>query len=1037
MQHVSPYLRFWENPELTALNRLPARATLYPYADEQQATGGVREKSPWFQLLNGDWQFRMFPNPDALQPEDIGPAAKKAVKEKVAVPGNWTLQGYGHPHYTNKQMPFSDEPPFVPEDNPTGVYHRELKIPAKWKDRRVILHFGGAESVLAVYVDGQFVGMSKDSRLPSEFDLSTFVTPGKSHWLSAVVIKWSDATFIEDQDQWWMGGLFREVYLYSTSPVHIQDVQATAGLDDSLTQGELDLKIRIRFPRQPESDWSFQVSLLDPNGKSVWKNPETVSYTTHTFNRYRLLGHLKKTVRRVKPWSAEVPNLYTLVVSLLDPSGNAVEHSSTRIGFRKVEVRDRMMLINGACVLIHGVNRHDHDHLKGKALDREAMRADVLLMKQHNINAVRTSHYPNDPWFYDLCDELGLYVIDEANLEAHAYYNYLGDEPRWSGAFLDRAVSMVERDKNHPSIIAWSMGNETGHGPNQDAMAGYIRGRDPSRLLHYEPAIHRQGMSWEEQDGTQIYNSGDSVTDIICPMYTSLKDMVKWATDPEHTDRRRPFILCEYSHAMGNSNGGLADYYALFENYHGLQGGFIWEWIDHGIQQSTPDGTLYWAYGGDFGETPHDANFVCDGLLWPDRTPHPALLELKKLAQPVSVKLKRGTPLTLRVQNKDHFRNLSWLSARYEVLVDGECVKQGTLRLPKIGPRETADVPFDVPAGKYEGRELSVLLHFATQKDHSWAPAGHPVAYECVDLPKSLLRRPAAQPKQAKAPRVVQTDSDQLPFGDLKLHLDEHGAPIQLTCGKQSIITAMPLLNLWRAPTDNDGLKLWTGQDRKPIGRWQTLGLDKLVSRLDSTDILPRGARWSFSASGRDQWDDARWTLELTSVDEQSLRLRAKIETAPEMEDPARVGLFFELAPGFEQLSWLGLGPHENYPDRNASAWHALHHSTVTEQHIPYVMPQENGLKCNTRLIRLGDKKGATLSVESKKPVHFSATHYHAQDLFAATHTHELRARPETLLCIDAAHRGLGTASCGPDTTEPYRIRKHHFTLDLMLSFHK
>nr|MDA3872753.1 DUF4981 domain-containing protein [Kiritimatiellia bacterium] len=411
-----------------------------------------------------------------------------------------------------------------------------------------------------------------------------------------------------------------------------------------------------------------------------------------------------------------------------------------------------------------------------------------------------------------------------------------------------------------------------------------------------------------------------------------------------------------------------------------------------------------------------------------------ALLELKKLAQPVSVRLKRGTPLTLRVQNKDHFRPLSWLKLRYELLVDGECVKNGPLRLPKVAPRETVDVPFNVPAGTYEGRSLAVLVHFETRQDQPWAPAGHPIATECVDLPKRLLKRPEAQPKKPGAPRVVETDSGQLQFGNLNLHLDANGAPRNLTWDKKSIFTAVPALSLWRAPTDNDVLKLWTWQYRKPIARWKKLGLDKLVSRLDSCEILPRGARWTFSASGRNQWDDARWTLELTSVDDQSLRLRAHIETAEDIEDPARVGLLFELAPAFEQLSWLGLGPHENYPDRLGSAWHALHHSTVTDQHTPYVMPQENGLKCNTTRVRLGDKKGITLNVESKKTFHFSATHYHAQDLFAATHTHELQARPETLLCIDAAHRGLGTASCGPDTTEPYLIRDHRFSLDLVLS---
>jgi beta-galactosidase len=1034
MKNVTPFQRFWESPEITAINRLPSRATLYPFPSAIEARQLDREKSPWFRVLNGEWTFQMLGNPDEVLPAHLNRPAKSAKLAEVTVPGNWTLQGYGKPHYTNVQMPFPDAPPFVPSENPTGIYGREISIPEDWKNRRSVIHFGGAESVLAVYLDGAFVGMGKDSRLPSEFDLTPFVTAGQTHWLSAVVIKWSDATFIEDQDQWWMGGLHREVYLYSTAPVHIRDLFAVGGLTNDHADGTLDLKVRIDFPRQPDTGWKIETQLLTPDGKPVWKKPQLSVIPIGERDTGRLEGRLKTTIPRVKPWSAEIPTRYTLIATLLDPLGNVVESTTTRIGFRSVEIRDRMLLINGACVMINGVNRHDHHDTKGKALDRATMRNDALLMKQFNINAVRTSHYPNDPYFLDVCDELGLYVIDEANLEAHGYYNALQDDPRWSAAFLDRAVRMVERDKNHPCIILWSLGNETGYGANQDAMAGYVRGRDPSRGLHYEPGVSRQGLPMDQQDWDKLYDSGHRVTDIVCPMYPPISQAVEWATDPEHTDRRRPWIYCEYSHAMGNSNGTLADHYAAFEKYHGLQGGFIWEWIDHGLKQSTSDGETYWAYGGDFGDKPNDANFVCDGLVWPDRRPHPGLFELKKLAQPVRVKLKGGN--VLEVTNKDHFRSLSWLKASYELLVDGLLVKTGSLKLPSIEPRATGTMTLDVPRGKFTGRSICMIVRFHTKANNDWAPAGHEVAWEQITLPTRLLKSPAKVRTNEPRPEILRTENGIIQFGDIQLTADEQLGLTSIHYKNQPVLLAAPDLNIWRAPTDNDGIKLWDGQEGKNLGLWRAKGIDKLVSRLrEATSYASKPAwRWNYEATGRDQWSDFTWNYQVTLEAADRLRLQAEIVLGEDMQDLPRAGLLFRIAPGFEQLAWHGLGPIENYPDRLACVWKAVHESTVTEQYTPYVMPQENGLKCQTTRIELRNPKGTRLGIQSANEVAFSATHFHPQDLTNAFHTHELTPRTETILCIDAAHRGVGTASCGPDTLEKYRLNATRYRLDLTLT---
>lgn len=1011
-------LKPWLAPECFALNRLPMRSTLYPFPTVKAAATLQREKSPWYQSLNGPWKFKMADRPEDVTAADVAVKTGRSRWDTVAVPGNWTMQGYDYPHYTNVQMPFPDEPPFVPERNPTGIYTREFTVPASWKKRRVVVHFGGAESLLYVYVNGRRVGLSKDSRLPSEFDITPFLTPGTNH-LTAVVVKWSDATFIEDQDQWWMGGLHREVYLYATEPVFVADVFAVGNLENDYRDGRLHLAVRAGFPRQPEAGWTVEARVLDPQGRPV--------KTRHRSERIpmerpslpdRLEARFDIPVKNARLWSAEQPQLYTAVVTLHDPAGRAVESTATRFGFRSVEVRDRMLLVNGRRIMIQGVNRHDHHDTKGKALDRETMRLDALTMKRFNFNAVRTSHYPNDPYWLDLCDELGLYVVDEANFESHAFFYQMSNDRRYASACLERGIRMVERDKNHASVILWSLGNESGYGSNHDAMAGWIRSYDPSRPLHYEPALfNRPGGRLEE--GPWSYHAGYRGTDIVCPMYPSIDTIVRWATDKTHPDRTRPLILCEYSHAMGNSNGSLADYWDAFEKHPGLQGGFIWEWIDHGLKRRAPDGTEYWVYGGDFGDTPNDANFVCDGLVWPDRRPHPGLFEFQYLAGPVRVKRVRDG--SFQLFNRQDFRGLDWLRGEWDLQVDGRSVARGRLPALRAAARSLQTVSLPLPQKPFPGREARVLFRFFTAKDQPWAKAGHLVGWEQVALPKF--------PLAPVLPAVEQT-------GDWRLRIDEsrHGLT-QVRWNGHDLLAGPPELSVWRAPTDNDGIKLWSGQDHKPLGRWRKLGLDKVRSRLVRVTENRDGSReFHFEATGRNKWADILWSLRLHGADHGALGLTAAFTLAPELTDLPRIGLILPLAPGFEHLRWLGLGPWDNYPDRLRSAWLAEHKSTVTDQYVPYIMPQEHGLKCDTRWVELGGKRGGpTLRVSADKHFAFSATHFHPADLTAAKHTIDLTPRAETLLCLDAAHRGVGTLSCGPDTLPQYRVTGRKYRLEFRL----
>lgn len=1016
-------------PELTGLNRVPMRVSLYPFENPLQALE-VREKSPWFLALNGKWSFKMAQRPEEARWADVAPATSREDWNQLEVPGNWTLQGYGKPHYTNVVMPFDDEPPFVPEENPTGIYVREFDVPKTWRDRRVVIHFGGAESVLSVYVNGRFVGCGKDSRLPSEFDLTEYVNFGQKNTVAAVVIKWSDASFIEDQDQWWMGGLHREVYLYSTANTYIADVFARGNLDQDYQEGTLKLTVKVGFPREPEEGWQISTQLLDPKGKAVFKK---ALITTVTVGRHggwpRLEILLEQAVKKPLLWSSETPHLYQVVVTLKSPQGIDVESTSTKVGFRSIEIRDRNLLINGQRVQINGVNRHDHDDTKGKALDRETMRLDALLMKRYNFNAVRCSHYPNDPYWLDVCDELGLYVIDEANVESHDYFHQISHDRRYTAAFVDRGLRMVERDKNHPSIIFWSLGNESGYGANHDAMAGWIRAYDPSRPLHYEAAI------WNTPEGRILepehdLANGDHATDVICPMYASLERIKEWALSDVHPDRRRPLILCEFSHAMGNSNGSLDDYFDLFETLPGVQGGFVWEWIDHGLKQKTANGEEYWAYGGDFGDKPNDLNFVCDGLMSPDRTPHPAIEEYQHLAQPVKIRSYDARKGLLKVENRQFFSTLAWLRGEWELQVNGVTKAKGRLPLLKTVARAVEKVNLRLPKlTVLRGDEVFLTVRFRSVHATPWCDAGYLVGWD--QLPVKL---PSVAPTKAKRPASLPALSleeiaDGFVVSGERLHLEvstKRGRIENMQWDGRDTISIGPQLQVWRGATDNDGIKGWSGQNGKPLGRWLAAGLDKLAiqpevlkatARKDGSVILEIENVGSCRAAKRAIIHRQVYTIR----GDGDIHVRNEFVVDASLPDLPRLGVGLTLPSDLESLKWFGRGPLENYSDRNRSSLVGLYASTVTDQYVPYVLPQEHGNHTDTRWLSLEDS-AVGLRVTAAGQLEFSVSHFTPDDLFATYHTYDLKPRPEVYLNLDYRQRGLGTASCGPDVLDIHKI---------------
>ena len=1012
-------VRAWEAPELSALGRLPMRPPAWPAPDLATARRGV---SPWVQSLDGDWRFLLVDRPERAPKHFEQRTFDDKGWSKVAVPSLFTMDsrcnaagGAAAPMYTNIQMPFEARPPFVPSDNPTGIYRRSFRVSDDWRGRRVIVHFGGAESVLFVWVNGQAIGMSKDSRLAAEFDITDALRWGRRNTICAMVVRWSDASYVEDQDQWWHAGLHREVVLYAPDRVRIADVHATAGLADDLTTGTLDVRVDVEWDRSltPSAGMRVEARLETLAGRRVGAAQRADvpwAAVPYAFTGHRV--RFERTVDRVDAWSAERPSLYRLVVSLLDASGRVVEVQAVRIGFRRIEIQGKQFLLNGAPVRIYGVNRHDFDPDTGRVVHVEQIRRDLVLMKQFGFNAVRTSHSPNDPRLLDLCDELGLMVVDEANIESHALNLALAHDGRYVPTIVERVRRMVERDKNHACIIMWSLGNESGYGAAHDAAAGWVRHYDPSRPLHYEGAIM---LDW---------NGGHAATDVLCPMYPEI-----WAVEHAARTADRPVILCEYSHAMGNSNGCLAEYFDAFQ-LDGVQGGFIWEFWDHGLRQpvdpttNASGATWRWSYGGDWGERRHDANFCIDGVVWPDRTPKPALLEHRFLARPITAQPHPTRRGRVMLTNRQYFVDVRAIRARFEVAIDGTVVRRGALTLPEMGPRAQATVELPVDWRALPPGECIVTIEYRTASATDWAPAGHPLGHDqwVVERPNRATTPTRTGP--GTTARTVSAHGIELETDTVFATVDATSGHLTSLCVEgEEILASPPVPTLWRAPVDNDGLKLALG-DLTPFGRWRRWGLDAMTPTLQELRATTRnGAQ---VVTPRHDYAIAAGVVQhrrrLTLTGDGVLHFDEDLVIPERVRDLPRIGVRFDLVPGLELLEWYGKGPHESYPDRDRGARVGVHHSTVREQYVPYVMPQEHGLHTETRWFELRDTDRGGRAVRVTTPYAFSALHHTPEQLTAALHDVDLVAHPATTVHVDVAHRGLGTASCGPDTLERYRI---------------
>ncbi len=771
--------RDWENPQVTSVNRRQAHSPLASYQDLKQARD---EGSSQNQLsLNGQWQFCLYDSPeqvsDKFTEESFCPEAAWTM---IKVPANWQLEGHDKPIYTNVKYPFPVDPPRVPAENPTGCYRLEFDLPENWSGRSNRIIFNGVSSAFHLWCNGRWVGFSQDSRLPAEFDLSDYLKP-RGNVLALMVMRWSDASYLEDQDMWWLSGIFRDVTLLSKPQLGIEDFSVVTELDACYRDAELKVCTRLT---QGSAEHRLTVQLFDENGP-VTDAVRAMTNQRAEDERGGWNDRIEHSLKLSNPhkWSAEAPNLYRCVLSLYDGSGKLVDMEACDVGFRQVEISGGLLKLNGQPLLLRGVNRHEHHPERGHAVDRESMEQDIRLLKQYNFNAVRTAHYPNHPYWYQLCDRHGLYVIDEANLETHGMepMGRLSDDPLWSTAYLERTIRMVERDKNHPSIIIWSLGNESGVGANHAVMYNWIKYRDPSRPVQYEGG-----------------GADSPVTDIICPMYSRVDQDQPTEANPKwsikswigRSDESRPLILCEYSHAMGNSLGSFDKYWQAFRQTPRLQGGFIWDFVDQGLTKQDQQGQSYWAYGGDFGDSINDRQFCANGLFFPDRTPHPSAYEAKRAQQFLQFRLIHAEPLTLEVQSENLFEAVGNQLLCWSIIEDGKTVAEGTARL-QIEPQQKQLLRLmdELPAVK-PGASYYLTLDVQLSEDTSWAKAGYSVAGGQIQLPgaRALAQW---QPSEVSAPQLeTTTDAIRVTGDGFSLTFDPSSGDLAqwLVAGKEMLL---------------------------------------------------------------------------------------------------------------------------------------------------------------------------------------------------------------------------------------------------------
>ena len=1055
----------WENHHVLQINREPARAAFTPFH---------AQKGDCSICLDGTWKFRWTPVPDERIVEFYQTDFNDKDWVGFPVPANWEVNGYGTPIYVSAGYPFKIDPPRVmgepkvdyttyKERNPVGQYRRSFQLPAGWEARgQTFLRFEGVMSAFYVWINGERVGYSQGSMEPSEFNITNYLHAGENQ-IALEVYRYSDGSYLEDQDSGLFVGIHRSIHLLHTPDIRIRDY-AVRTLPVSTDYQDFILQIDPQFSvyrGMTGKGTTLQGVLKDASGREIATlkgDVEDILDLEHKAGRMnewypqrgpRKLGRMSATIKSPKRWTAETPYLYKLHLTLLTAEGEVIEQVEQAVGFRSVEIRNGQLLVNGAPVRFRGVNRHEHDPRTARVMSEERMLQDILLMKQANINAVRTSHYPNVSRWYELCDSLGLYVMDEADIEEHGLRGTLASTPDWHAAFLDRAVRMAERDKNHPSIVMWSMGNESGYGPNFAAISAWLHDFDPTRPVHYEGA---QGAGGEPDPKT---------VDVISRFYTRVKqeylnpgiaegedkeraENARWERlleIAERTNDNRPVMTSEYAHSMGNALGNFKEYWDEIYSNPRMLGGFIWDWVDQGIYKTLPDGRIMVAYGGDFGDKPNLKAFCFNGLLMSDRETTPKYWEVKKVYSPVELRVESGE---LRVTNRNHHTDLSQYRCLWTLSIDGKQKDQGEITLPEVAPGESETIPLPVSiAGKKASAkatsDLRLTISFILKRDALWAKAGHEVAWEQFCIQEGAL---LSSKLENRGRLKVRADEEHLSISgsgfSIQWEKNATGSLTSLTYhGKEMLahpadFPLQPVTQAFRAPTDNDkSFGNWLAKD------WSLHQMDNPRISLDSFkhEVREDGAVIVRVQTRNRYKEGAIVTTSLyTILSDGTIDLKTTFQPQGILPELPRLGIAFCLSSDYNTFIWQGRGPQDNYPDRKTSAAVGLWKGSVADQYMHYPRPQDSGNKEEVRLLMLTDRHGKGIRVDAVEDVFSaSALHYTAQDLYKETHDCNLKPRSEIILSLDAAVLGLGNSSCGPGVLKKYAIDKKEHTLHIRI----
>lgn len=971
----------WEDHQITGIGRRAARTAFFKDSASRIS-------------LNGEWKFRYLEAPE-LSPEGFYERGAGNDWDTIDVPSVWQLRGYDHMHYTDVLYLFPINPPFVPTKNPTGIYKRNFFLDEEWVLEDTILKFHGVDSAYDVWVNGHYVGYSKVSRLPAEFDLSAYVTAGEND-ITVRVYKWSDGTYLEDQDMWWLSGIFRDVELIREPKNAILDCQVNADPDDTCEDGVFTADITFK-QKTAKGSW-------------VLAHQGTIA-AEGRFQAEDGRVHLEEAVKGVKTWSAETPDLYELTV-------RTEEHEiAVRAGFRKIEIKNDNFYVNNQVILLNGVNHHDYNPKEGRCVTMEQMKADVLMMKQFNINAVRCSHYPSIEGFYDLCDEYGLYVIDEADLECHGFewvenYTWITDEPSWETAYVDRSVRMVQRDRNHPSIIMWSMGNESAFGCNFRSAAQAVRQLDSTRLIHYEGDFEAE------------------VTDVYSTMYTRLKGLKEIAESSSKGNK--PHVMCEYGHAMGNGPGGLKAYQDMYRKYKRLQGGFIWEWYDHGIFTSE-DGREYYRYGGNYGDFPTNGNFCIDGLLMPDRTPSPALMEYKQIIAPVEITRVPGKLSEIQVKNYFDFLSLDTVVLKWYLEEEGTVLENGVIDSLTALPHEAETVQIPLrPFQPAENADYYLRVSACWKQETGFASAGHEIGTVqfSLDIHRTVLERRNTggmlQIREEKGILTVWNDGITVRFHTV------FGKMLSLEAGGEIYLTDGPEMTVYRAAIDNDMYKKDDWMNRYFIQK--SSEQTNYVNWTCRNDRVIVTIGKYFGCMNQSWGFDCVYEYTVYSCGQVKVNLQARTLQRGKLEPPflPRLGVVMKGNKKLQNTVWYGLGPGENYADSKAACTMGIYRSSVDGMGTEYVYPQENGHREQVKWFGLDDGTHSLLCT-MESPCGLNLANYTDEALELAKHPFEIQHAEDVIIHLDYLHSGLGSNSCGEEQLEEYKVKRQDFAMTFTL----